>query len=86
MLEELRWKILDNVVKKRWYSKRDIVEAKDIAQEINIGLDYVHEELEKMEYLGLVELIRTAGPTYAVMVTPEGLLVHEQAGKDEKES
>ncbi|MDP2729688.1 MAG: hypothetical protein Q8O55_04325 [Dehalococcoidales bacterium] len=82
MSEELRWKILDILVRKRRYTKNYTFGAEEIAKEINIGLDYVHEELDKMEYLGLVELFKSLGPTYAAEVTPAGLLAYDEAGKD----
>jgi len=82
MLEELRWKILDFLAGEKRYAKKDIVEAEEIAKQLNIGVDYVHEELDKMKLLGWVELHKIFGPKYSAQITPMGLLAHEQAGKD----
>ena len=80
-MEELRRKILDLLVAKHRYAKNDLAEAEDIANELNIGVGYVNEELEKMEYLGLVKVYKTFGPKYTAQITPKGLLAHEQIGK-----
>ena len=82
MPEKLRWEILNILVRKRRYTKNDTVGAEEIAQEINLSLDYIHEELDKMEYLGLVKLTKALGPTYAAQITPAGLLAYDEAGKD----
>ncbi|MCL0091404.1 hypothetical protein M1N57_00835 [Dehalococcoidales bacterium] len=81
-LEELRWEILDCLAGEKRYAKKDIVEAEEIAERLNIGLDYVHEELDKMELLGWVKLYKSFGPRYSAGITPKGLITHEQAGKD----
>lgn len=81
-MEQLRLKILEILVAKKRYSENKIVEAEEIANQLNIGIQYVHEELEKMEFMGLVKLAKTMGPKYAAWITPKGLLTHEQLGKD----
>jgi len=81
-MEELRQKILDFLVAKHRYAENDIVEAEVIANELNVGVDYVNEELEKMGYLGLIKVYGTFGPKYSAQITPKGLLFHEQIGKD----
>ena len=81
MSEELMQKILEILVRKKRYAQQDFVDAKEIDQELNIGLDYVREALDRMEYLGLIKILRTGGNTYNAEILPKGLLVYDNLGK-----
>jgi len=81
MSEKLMRDILNILVRKKCYTNNEIVDAVDIAKEINLSLGYIHEELGKMEYLDLVKLYKFLDSTSA-QVTPAGLLTYDEAGKD----
>jgi len=79
-LSEMQKTILRLYGHRRRSGKVELLSSEEVAAQVPLDKDGVNDELEKMEFLGLLDVGKAFGGSYSAKITPAGLLVLDEIG------